>query len=237
MRERDDRRNSGVAQSAPKSPRPSGRFVFKGSLHRVRTGRGVTLTQRPPREPIRHPARIAIQLALALKLQQMIDAGEIRDRAEIARRLGVTRASVSKMMRLTLLPVAEQERVLFLEAVDGREPQVVSAARGRGRPTEGPPEPASPAPGQRSVLEHVRPVHGTLQPSSLTLPRTPATMNLSGTRPGAAAPDHEDPGLAGERGANDSEVTVGHLEGGAPEMLVGKQRSCRRSGVTRRSDV
>ena len=124
MRERDDNRAAGASQPAAQPPpsRPAGQVVFKGTLHRVRTRRGVTLTQRPLREPMRHPARLAIQLALALKLQQMIDAGELRDRAEIARRLGVTRACVSKMMRLTLLPVAEQERILFLEAVDGREP-------------------------------------------------------------------------------------------------------------------
>ena len=122
MHERDDKCAAGAAQPAPKSPRPSGPVLFRGTLHRVRAGRGITLTQRPPRDPIRHPARIAIQLALALKLQQMIDAGEIRDRAEIARRLGVTRSRVSQMMRLTLLPVAVQERILFLEAVDGREP-------------------------------------------------------------------------------------------------------------------
>ncbi len=125
MRERDDNyRDRTRGQSPPTSPdQPQGPTVFRGSLHRVRAGRGIAVTQRPPREPVRYPARIAIQLALALKLQQMIDAGEIRDRAEIARRLGVTRARVTQMMRLALLPIAEQERVLFLEAVDGREPE------------------------------------------------------------------------------------------------------------------
>ena len=53
---------------------------------------------------------------------QAIDEGWLENRAEVARMLGVTRARVTQMMRLLLLPVAEQERVLFMEAVDGKEP-------------------------------------------------------------------------------------------------------------------
>ena len=80
------------------------------------------------------PARIAITLALAHKLQQAIDEGRIEDNAEVARILGVTRARVTQSMNFLLLPVAEQERMLFLEAVDGREPMTERNLRKCARP-------------------------------------------------------------------------------------------------------
>jgi hypothetical protein len=61
-------------------------------------------------------------LALAHKIQQAIDTGALPDRAEVARRLGFTRARVTHLMDLTLLAPDLQERVLGLEAVDGVEP-------------------------------------------------------------------------------------------------------------------
>jgi hypothetical protein len=61
-------------------------------------------------------------LALAHKIQQAIDGGKVRDRAEVARRLGFTRARVTHLMDLTLLAPDLQERVLEFEAVDGIEP-------------------------------------------------------------------------------------------------------------------
>jgi hypothetical protein len=59
-------------------------------------------------------------LALAQKIQEAIDAGAVRDRAEIARRLGFTRARITHLLDLTLLAPDVQERVL--EAADGLEP-------------------------------------------------------------------------------------------------------------------
>jgi len=55
-------------------------------------------------------------------LQAAIDRGEYRDQADAARQLGLTRARVTELMNLTLLAPEIQEAVLFLEAVDGREP-------------------------------------------------------------------------------------------------------------------
>jgi hypothetical protein len=40
----------------------------------------------PPPEPGRRPARVAIVLALADKIQAVIDCGVVRDRAEVATR-------------------------------------------------------------------------------------------------------------------------------------------------------
>ena len=42
-------------------------------------------------------------LALAHKIQQAIDGGVVRDRAEVARRLGLTRARVTQLLDLALL--------------------------------------------------------------------------------------------------------------------------------------
>jgi len=101
--------------------------IFTARLYRIRTGCGITLSTAPPpprrvHVPVRRPARIAVMLALAHKLQQAIDQGKVKDGAEVARRLGVSRARVAQILGLALLPLADQERILWLEAVDGREP-------------------------------------------------------------------------------------------------------------------
>jgi hypothetical protein len=72
-------------------------------------------------------------LALAHTIQQAIDRGQVRDRAEIARRLGFTRAQVTHILDLTLLAPDLQEQVLFLEAVDGVQPMSEHALRGMAR--------------------------------------------------------------------------------------------------------
>jgi len=115
--------------------------VFTARLYRARKGCRVTLSTSPPpprpvHVPVRRPARIAIMLALAHKLQQAIDEGKVKHGAEVARRLGVSRARVAQILELALLPVQEQERVLLLEAVDGREPADGHQRRGAQSPEE-----------------------------------------------------------------------------------------------------
>jgi ParB-like chromosome segregation protein Spo0J len=65
---------------------------------------------------------VAIMLALAHKIQQAIDRGQVRDRAEVAQRLGLTRARVTQLLDLTLLAPKIQEDLLFAQATDGIEP-------------------------------------------------------------------------------------------------------------------
>jgi ParB-like chromosome segregation protein Spo0J len=60
-------------------------------------------------------------LALAHKIQQAIDRGVVRDRAEVARRLGLTRARVTQLLDLALLAPDIQDQLLFLESVDGQD--------------------------------------------------------------------------------------------------------------------
>jgi len=120
--------------------------VFTARLYRAWKGCRVTLSISPPpprpvHVPVRRPAPIAIMLALAHKLQQAIDTGKVKDGAEVARRLGVSRARVAQILELALLPVAEQEKMLWLEAVDGREPGQALVRPG-------------PAAAQRRVVAH-----------------------------------------------------------------------------------
>ncbi len=95
------------------SPRTT---ILAGKLFRVRRGREKRFEKEPPKEPEKRPARIALQLALAYRIQWAIEAGEIRDQAEAARLLGLTRARLTQVLDLTLLAPEIQERLLGVEA-------------------------------------------------------------------------------------------------------------------------
>lgn len=94
----------------------TGTTVLVGKLFRVRRGRGKRFEKEPPKEPEKRPARIALQLALAYRIQRAIEGGEIKDQAEAARLLGLTRARVSQLLDLTLLAPDIQERLLEVGA-------------------------------------------------------------------------------------------------------------------------
>lgn len=69
----------------------------------------------PPNGPKPGPRipRITRLMALAIKLQEMIDRGEIRDYVDVARLGYITRARASQIMNLTLLAPAIQEELLM----------------------------------------------------------------------------------------------------------------------------
>lgn len=75
---------------------------------------------RAPRKPVgpRIP-RISRLMALAIKMQGMVDRGEVPDYAELARLAQVTRARMTQIMDLNLLSPQLQEWLLFLEPVEG----------------------------------------------------------------------------------------------------------------------
>jgi hypothetical protein len=87
-------------------------------------GRKQAVSGKPPRPkkpspltPPEHPSRTAIPyktrlLALAYLFDDMIRRGVVKDYAEIARMGGVSRARISQIMDLTLLPVTVQEDML-----------------------------------------------------------------------------------------------------------------------------
>ena len=93
--------------------------VVTGRLHRVQRGRRKRFDPVAPPKPERRPARVALQLALAHEVQRASDMGELKDQAEAARRLGLTRARVTQLLDLTLLAPDIQEQALFSEREAG----------------------------------------------------------------------------------------------------------------------
>lgn len=84
----------------------------------------------PPKPaPVRRPAHVARQLALAHHLQRAIDRGAVLDQAAVARKLGLTRARVTQFFDLLILAADLQEQVLALKAVDGAEPMAERTLR------------------------------------------------------------------------------------------------------------
>jgi hypothetical protein len=88
----------------------------------VRRGKAKAFAAEAPVEPraadgAPRPARLAIMLALAHKIQEAIDRGRIKNRAEASRRLGVTRVRVTQILNLTLLAPAIQEELLLGQGV------------------------------------------------------------------------------------------------------------------------
>jgi hypothetical protein len=70
-------------------------------------------TEAPATAPARLP-RITRLMALAIKLQEMVDRGEIRDYADLARLGYVSRPRITQIMNLLNLAPDIQEEILFL---------------------------------------------------------------------------------------------------------------------------
>ena len=72
--------------------------------------------------------RVAQTLALAHKINGMIRAGELRDLADAARALGLTRARVTQLSALLLLAPEIQEAIFDLPLVTNRRDPVSERA-------------------------------------------------------------------------------------------------------------
>lgn len=89
-----------------------------------RTGHRVVRNTAPPAPPAasRIP-RISRLMALAIRFEQLIRDGVVKDQADLARLAQITRARVTQIMDLLLLAPEIQEEILFLPASEwGREP-------------------------------------------------------------------------------------------------------------------
>jgi hypothetical protein len=76
-----------------------------------------------PEVPLGRVPRIARLMALALRFEQLLQAGEISNYAELARLGHVSRARISQIMQLLWLSPAIQEALLFLpRTLSGRDP-------------------------------------------------------------------------------------------------------------------
>jgi hypothetical protein len=69
---------------------------------------------------LRRIPRVARLMALAIKFQDMVDRGEVRDYADLARLGYVTRARVTQIMNMLLLAPEIQEELLNPDSV-GRQ--------------------------------------------------------------------------------------------------------------------
>ena len=76
----------------------------------------------------KEPSRAARMLALAYRVERLLEAGQIESYAEAARALGLTRARLSQVMSLLLLAPEVQERLLAGE-VHGTERSLRCAVR------------------------------------------------------------------------------------------------------------
>lgn len=83
-----------------------------------RTGHRVVRDTAPPAPP---PAgripRISRLMALAIRFEQLIRDGVVKDQADLARLAQITRARVTQIMDLLLLAPEIQEEILFLPVV------------------------------------------------------------------------------------------------------------------------
>lgn len=77
----------------------------------------------PPAAPVGRIPRVAKLLALAIRMDELIRAGQVTDFAELARMGHVTRSRMSQIMALLNLAPDIQEAILFLPpVVAGRDP-------------------------------------------------------------------------------------------------------------------
>ncbi len=74
--------------------------------------RGRPATPKPATEALPRIPRITRLMALAIKFQDMVDRGEVRDYADLARLGFVTRARLTQIMNLLMLAPDIQEEIM-----------------------------------------------------------------------------------------------------------------------------
>jgi hypothetical protein len=73
----------------------------------------------PKAQPLGSVPRISRLMALAIHMQELVDAGEVADYADLARLAHVSRARITQIMNLLHLAPDIQEELLFLPPTDG----------------------------------------------------------------------------------------------------------------------
>lgn len=103
-------------------------LTITSKLHLGRGERGrVEVKPHAPAAPSPAPSgrvpRISRLMALAIRFDDLLRRGEVKDLAEIARLGHVTRARATQILNLTMLAPDLQEKLLFLPEVEaGRDP-------------------------------------------------------------------------------------------------------------------
>jgi len=105
-------------------------------VHVAQRGQRVRLLEGAPPESTSDPEpqgtipRVSRLLALAHHIQELLDTGQVKDLAEVARRGHVTRARVTQIMNLLLLAPDIQEEILFLPPTTrGKDPMTLRGLR------------------------------------------------------------------------------------------------------------
>ena len=89
---------------------------------------GSGMEQQPEETDTQPPVpRIAQLMALAIRFEEMLRDGEVRNQSELAVIAGVTRARVSQIMGLLNLSPGIQEKVLMMEDEDVAERNIRGA--------------------------------------------------------------------------------------------------------------
>lgn len=106
--------------------KPSIRFESKVHFTPARHGRKQMATGEAPTPapvPLGRVPRLARLMALAIRFDNLLRRGEVRDYADLARFGHVTRARVTQIMNLLNLAPDIQEALLFLSPIEaGRDP-------------------------------------------------------------------------------------------------------------------
>ncbi len=103
-------------------------LTVEADIHFERRGRGSRRvlesgTDPAADRPVGRLARVTRLMALAIRFDKLIQAGEVTDYAELSRLGHVTRARVTQIMNLLMLAPDIQEEILFLSRVTGgRDP-------------------------------------------------------------------------------------------------------------------
>jgi hypothetical protein len=103
-------------------------LTFRTKVHFERVEKG-TLELRhgdepaPPSSPRGRVSKLSRLMALAIRFDGMLERGEVKDYAELARLGHVSRARVTQIMNFLNLAPDIQEQILFLPEVEsGRDP-------------------------------------------------------------------------------------------------------------------
>lgn len=103
-------------------------LTVEADIHFERRGRGSRRVLEPGTDPaaarpVGRLARVTRLMALAIRFDKLIQAGEVADYSELAHLGHVTRARVTQIMNLLMLAPDIQEEILFLSRVTGgRDP-------------------------------------------------------------------------------------------------------------------
>ena len=103
-------------------------LTVEADIHFERRGRGSRRvlesgTDPTADRPVGRLARVTRLMALAIRFDKLIQAGEVADYSELAHLGHVTRARVTQIMNLLMLAPDIQEELLFLSRVTGgRDP-------------------------------------------------------------------------------------------------------------------